>query len=200
MLAMKSQGTDTSIIVDASALTSATIDAQIVAALIGDSGLAVLASPARRAGTGIRTLACVEASGTILARLVVRAVVQVLIAKKATPAFLTVASPWLIAGSMLAAWVLDAILAELASPAISTLAFAGLVTISVLVMTSRTAHSFCAIVSFFVIGIFLPSVQADFVSIRITSIMTELVISWSAQGVTVFAIIMGRAHHSVLVF
>ena len=46
------------------------------------------------------------------------------------------------------------------------------------------------VVPFCVFRIFLPPIQADFVPISITSIMTKLVIPRSAQGVAIVSIIM----------
>ena len=119
MNTMKAKGTNTSIIVDTSALASTTIDTKVVRALIGDPDFAVGTSPSRRARTSVRSLTGVEASSSILARPVVGTVVQVLVTEKATPAFLTMASPGLIASSMLASWVSDAFIAIGACPTIS---------------------------------------------------------------------------------
>lgn len=168
--------------------------------LVGDPGLAIGTRPARSARTGVRALASIEASGSVLAGPVVGTVVQVLIAKEPAPAFLAMASPGLVAGSMLATRIPDTVGAECSGPTIPALAFTGTVTVSVVIVTARQAHSFGAIVSFFVVGIFLPTWQANFVAITITSVMTKLVISGSAQRVTIFAIVVGRARHSVLVF
>ena len=86
--------------------------------LVGDPGLAIGTRPARSARTGVRALASIEASGSVLAGPVVGAVVQVLIAKEAAPAFLAMASPGLVAGSMLATRIPDTVGAECSGPTI----------------------------------------------------------------------------------
>ena len=115
---METQGADTSVVVDSGTLASTSIGAQVVGAFIGDADLAVGSGPSRRTGTSVRTLAGVEASGSIVAGLVIGAVVQVLVAKKTAPAFFAVASPRFITGSMLASRVSDTIVAEGSLPTI----------------------------------------------------------------------------------
>lgn len=115
---METQGADTSVVVDSGTLASTSIGAQVVGAFIGDADLAVGSGPSRRTGTSVRTLAGVEASGAIVAGLVIGAVVQVLVAKKTAPAFFAVASPRFITGSMLASRVSDTIVAEGSLPTI----------------------------------------------------------------------------------
>lgn len=79
--------------------------------------LAVLARKPRRAGAGVGSLARVSASATVLARPVVRAEVEVLVAEKAAPALHAVALPGLRAGAMQAAGVPCALFARWTLPA-----------------------------------------------------------------------------------
>lgn len=69
-----------------------------------------------RAGTGVRSLTSVEASTTVLARLVVGAVVQVLVAEKTTPTFVAVALPRLLARAVQTSRVADALVAQFSLP------------------------------------------------------------------------------------
>jgi len=62
-------------------LTSSTVEAVLMGALVDDPGVAVDAGVAWRAAAAVRALARVEAGGSVLARLVRCAVVQIL-AKK----------------------------------------------------------------------------------------------------------------------
>jgi len=102
---------------------------------------------------------------------------------------------------MLASRVPDTIVAEGSLPTIPALAFTGSVAVTVFIVASGHTNGFCAVVSGLgVVGILLPSVQADFVAIVITSVMSKLVISWAAQSVTIFTVIMIRTHDTVLVF
>lgn len=115
-------------------------------------GLAVCASVTRRTLTSERTLARISALGTVLAGLVIGAVVQVCpnkglliknqnlkqslrvltkVAQKSTPAFFADALVSLVAVSFLATDVLLARVAIVASPARSTFAIVRTLTISV---------------------------------------------------------------------
>ena len=69
-----------------------------------------------RTGARVRSLASVEASAAILARLVVGAVVQVLVAKETAPAFVAVALPRLLARAVQTARITDALVAQLSLP------------------------------------------------------------------------------------
>ena len=86
--------------------------------LVGDPGLAIGTRPARSARTGVRALARIEASGSVLAGPVVGTVVEVLVAKEPAPAFLAMTSPGLVAGSMLATRIPDTVGAECSGPTI----------------------------------------------------------------------------------
>ena len=119
MNSVETQRADASVIVDSRALASTSIGTQVVGTLIGDPDFAVGTSPSRRARTSVGSLTSVEASSSILARPVVGAVVQVLVTEKATPAFLTMASPGLVASTVLASWVSDAFITIGACPTIS---------------------------------------------------------------------------------
>ena len=102
-------------------LTSTTIDTKVVRTLIGDSDFTIFSSPSWRTRTSVWSLSSVETSGSILAcGWVVGAIIQILVAKKATPAFFAMTSPRLIASTMLASWIFHAFVARFSSPAIST--------------------------------------------------------------------------------
>ena len=51
-----------------------------------------------------------------------------------------------------------------------------------------------------VIGVSLPSVQANLVAVGITSVVSKLVISGPAQSVTIFAVVVIGTLDTVLVF
>ena len=97
-------------------LTSSSIKTRLVRAFIGHPAFTVCASVARWAAAGIRPLSSVEAGGSIAARFVVGAVVQVLVAEETTPTFVAVALPRLLARTVKAARVTDALIAQLALP------------------------------------------------------------------------------------
>ena len=119
-------------------ITAATILARVAVALAG-LDLAVGAAEAGLAGAGVAALACVGASGVVLAWLVVGTEVQVLVAEEATPTFLAIALPWLVAGAVQAAWVALALITEGALPPEAALALSGGVTITVLFAAARQA-------------------------------------------------------------
>ena len=98
-------------------LTSSTVEAGLVRALVRDSALAVGASVAGRAATSVWTLAGVEAGGSVAAGLVVGAVVQVLVAEEAAPSVVAVALPGVLARSVFASRISDALIAEWSGPA-----------------------------------------------------------------------------------
>ena len=86
MVAMKSQGAHTGVIIHTCVLAGASINAKIVDTLVGYSGFATVASPTKWARTGVRALTGVETGGAIFAWVVICAIIQILVAKKATPA------------------------------------------------------------------------------------------------------------------
>lgn len=85
-------------------------------ALIDDPGLAVLASVTRWAGASVRALACVQAGGSVVAGVVVGAVVEVLVAEEPAPSGMAVALVGLLAGAMFATRVPFALVAMLSGP------------------------------------------------------------------------------------
>ena len=89
-------------------------------AFIGHPAFTVCASVARWAAAGIRPLSSVEAGGSIAARFVVGAVVQVLVAEETTPAIVAVALPGVLAGAVLASRVSNALVAKRTGPTITT--------------------------------------------------------------------------------
>lgn len=129
----------------AGAGTGRNTDAAAASALAGVAvalvGLDLAAQPreAGPAAAGVAPLAGVGAGGAVLARPVVGAVVQVLVAEEAPPALLAVALPGLRAGAVEAARVADAVLAEGALPADPALALAGLLAVAVAVAAAGQA-------------------------------------------------------------
>ena len=101
-------------------LASAAVKARLVRALVGDPGLALGAGVAGRAAASVGALAGVEAGGSVLAGLVVGAVVQVLVAEETAPAVVAVALPRVLAGAVLAPGVPDALVAKGTSPTAAT--------------------------------------------------------------------------------
>ena len=101
-------------------MASAAVKARLVRALVGDPGLALGAGVAGRAAASVGTLAGVEAGGSVLAGLVVGAVVQVLVAEETAPAVVAVALPRVLAGAVLAPGVPDALVAKGTSPTAAT--------------------------------------------------------------------------------
>lgn len=200
MLPVESQGANASVIVDSGSLASSTVDAQIMRTFIGDPNFAIGTGPSRGTGTSIRTLTGIETGGAILTRLVICAIVQILVAKKAAPAFFANASPRFVAFSVLATRVSHTFRAKISRPSVSALALTGSVTVTVFVVASRTANGFGTVISFFVVGVFLPPIQANFVALRVTSIMAKLVITRSAQSVAIIAVIVSTANHSIFIF
>ena len=59
--------------------------------------------------------------------------------------------------------------------------------------------TFGTVVSFSIVGVLLEAIETNLVAMIVTNVMTELVISWSAQSVTIFAIVMGRANHTIFI-
>lgn len=82
--------------------------------------LAVGAAKAWPARAGVAALTCVSAGCPVGTGLVIRTVVEVLVAEEAPPALLAVALPRLAACSVEATWVADAFIAGGALPAHAT--------------------------------------------------------------------------------
>ena len=89
-------------------------------ALVLDAILAISAREPGRAGASVGSLASVQASGSVEAGAVVGAVVEVLVAKQASPSSLAVALVRLVAAAVLASWIKLALVAILASPSGAT--------------------------------------------------------------------------------
>ena len=112
MFSVKSQGAHTGVIIHTCALTGASINAKIMGTFVGYSGFATVAGPSRWARTGGRALTGVKTGGAIFAWVVICAIIQILVAKKATPAFFTMASPRFITFAMLASWISDTLITK----------------------------------------------------------------------------------------
>ena len=98
-------------------LASPPVETGLVVALIADPGLAVGAGVAGRAGARVRPLPGVAAGGAVLARAVVGAVVEILVAEEAAPAVVAAALVRLLAGAVDAARVANAGVAQWAGVA-----------------------------------------------------------------------------------
>jgi len=100
-------------------IAAASILAGVAVTLVGFQ-LTVGASEAGPARAGVAALTRVGAGCPVGAGLVVRAVVEILVAEEAPPAFLTVALPRLATRPVEAAWVADAFVTRGALPAHAT--------------------------------------------------------------------------------
>lgn len=121
---------------------------------VADSRLAVDPRVTGWALAGIRTLSGIEAGSTVLARFVVRAEVQILIAEQSTPAFIAETLPRFLAGSVHASRIGLALVAQSAFPAGLAYAFVRLGAVAVLLVAARSTAGFCAVIS-------LPASQAN---------------------------------------
>lgn len=141
----------------------------VQARLVGTAALLHLAiSTAEARGTRalVTSGTTVMARGSVLARAVVGAVIEVLVAEQTTPAIFTIATPGVGARAVGAVGVTTTLVTELALPATHTLAFVWLIAVSVLLMTTRQTNSFSTIIS-------SPSRQALPGAIRHTLVMAE---------------------------
>jgi len=121
---MESDRANTGVVADSRSLTSSPIFTRLVFAFVYYSLFAITSRITRRAAASVRPLAGIETCGTILARLIVCAKVEILIAEKTSPALVTVALPGCVARTVVAPRVTDTLIAKRASPAIFTFAFA----------------------------------------------------------------------------
>lgn len=146
----------------------------------------------RSTGACVAPLACVGTGGSIPAWLMVSAVVQVLVAEEAPPAFLAVTLPGLLTGTMETAWVSDTLIAVTALPANSALALPWLVTISVLLVTPWQTDGFSAVLAFPArVAHLLPSLSAGEVA--------KGIIPGSAEHRATFSVVVFITHKTVRV-
>lgn len=155
-----------------------------------DFNLAAGACVPRSARTSVAPLTGVGACGTILAWLVVSAVVQVLVAEKAAPAFLAVALPWLLTGTVQAAWVSDALITVPPLPTHSALAFPRFVAEAVLLVTPRQANRLSAVLA-------LPAWVADLLATLSTGEVTEGVVTGPAEDRAAFPVVVLITHKAI---
>lgn len=141
---------------------------------IADDRFALGAGKARRTLARVRALARVEAGSTVLARFVVGAKVQVLVAEQTAPAFVAQALPRLLAGSVHAARVRFALVAQLSLPSGLADAFVGLIAMAVLLITSGGATGGRTVVT-------LPAGEAHPLAVRGASVVAELVVTLPTQ-------------------
>lgn len=113
LVAVAAKGTGS--VVQLNVLAGRSIHARVLLA-VRDGNLAVGACESGFALACVRSLACVEAGASVLAGLVVGAVVQVLVAEQTTPALVALALPRLFAGSVHASWVSFAFCAQSSLP------------------------------------------------------------------------------------
>lgn len=97
------------------------IQTRLVLAL-ADFDLAILATEARQTVARVRSLTGIETRAVVLARPMIGAVVQVLVAEQTAPAFVAIAFPFLLAGAVNAARIRFAFVAQ--GPFISRMASA----------------------------------------------------------------------------
>lgn len=155
-----------------------------------DFNLTVGACVPRSARTSVAPLTSVGACGTILTRLVVGAVVQVLVAEKATPAFLAVALPRLLTGTMKAAWVSDALITISPLPTHSAFAFPRFVAKAVLLIASRQTNRLSAVLAF-------PAWVADFLATLSASEVTKGIVPGAAEDRAAFSVVVLIAHEAI---
>lgn len=154
-------------------VTHAVVQARL-SCTVADHRLAVGAGESGRALAGVRALASVEAGAAILARLVVRAKVQVLVAKQTTPSFVTQTLPRFLAGSVHASRIRFTLVAQLSLPSGLTNAFIWLVAVAVLFVTSGSAARGRTVVS-------LPAGEAHPFAVRGASVVAKLVVTFPTQ-------------------
>lgn len=87
---------------------------------IGERRLALVAGETWRARAGVQALAGVEAGAAVHARLMVRAIVEVLVAEQSAPALVALAIPGLLAATVKTSGISDALIALRALPAVVT--------------------------------------------------------------------------------
>ena len=95
--------------------TGSTVETRNNGAVVFDQ-LAIGAGVLGRAGARVRSLAGVETSAAVFARLVIGAVIEILIAEEAAPSFVAVALPRLLARSVKATRIANALVALFALP------------------------------------------------------------------------------------
>lgn len=108
---------------------------------------AVRSCKPRRATASVRTLSGVKASAAMPAWFVIGAVIQILVAKQASPSFITEAVPRLLARTVEATRVPLTLVTQATFPSTVAQAFVGLVAVSMLFVTSRQTAWFRAVIS-----------------------------------------------------
>lgn len=137
---------------------------------IADHRLALGTGEPGRTLARVRALTGVEAGSTVLARLVVGAKVQILVAEQSAPTFVAQALPRFLAGSVHAPRVRFALIAQLPLPSGLADAFVGLIAVTVLLITSRGATGICAVVT-------LPAGEAHPLAVWGASVVAKLVVT-----------------------
>lgn len=136
--------------------------------------------------------ASVAAGTTVQAGRVGPTVVQIFVTELTTPVGFTEALPWFNASAMDTSRVWNALITVLALPSILTPALSWNCARTMLGATSLTTNSFVALWSH-------PAFQAGLVAILVTGVVSEEVISGSAELVAAEAVVMLCTGHTDLV-
>lgn len=120
------------------------------------------------------------------------AVIKILVTEKASPSFLAVALPRLLAGTMQTARITDAVIAILSTKTHSAFAFARFFTKSVVFITSRKTDWFSAVMSF-------PSGIADDFTALSAGKVAEGVVARAAEDRAALTIVVLVTDESVRV-
>lgn len=170
--------------------------ASSVVARIRETGMlrdfTVLSRVTLRAGTLVFIGTSVAAGTTVQTGWVGSTVVQIFVTELTTPVGFTEALPWFNASAMDTSWVWNALITVLALPSILTPALSWNCARTMLGATSLTTNSFVAFWSH-------PALQAGFVAILVTGMVSEEVISRSTKLVAAKAIVMFCASHTDLI-
>lgn len=154
--------------------------------------LTVCPHETRGTDTGVAALASVLANPAILAGGVVGAIVQILVTKESSPALHTITLPGLRARAVQTSRVTNACVAEDPLVPRPTLAFVGFVTETMVRVAARQTHSLVTVVA-------LPSLHADFLSVLVADVVTELVVPGSTEAYTTRTVVVLVAFHFVRV-
>lgn len=170
-------------------IAAAAIFARVAVTFV-DLDFTDVAGEAGLAAAGVAALARVAAGRAVHAGPVVGAVVEVLVAEEAAPAFLAVALPWLTASAVRAAGVADALVAHSALPADAALALPGALAVSVALAAARQANGFRAVFA-------PPTSQAKAVSFFVAAVVAKSVIPGTAVVRTAVSIVVFITQHVV---
>lgn len=189
--AMPALGAVTTVAARSTVLARSTVEARMMGTVI-QFPLTVGSCKPRGAAARVRTLSSVEACPAMSAWLMVCAVIEILVAEQAAPTFIAEAVPGLLAGPVETSWIPLALVTKPPFPSAVAQAFVGLVAVSMLIVTTRQAARFCAVIS-------LPARQTDTITGGGAFVVAEVVVPRTTQVGTASAVIMCVARDSVLV-